>query len=79
MRRILLLLAVALPLAAFAQDYPNRPVRMLVGYPAGGGMDAIARVVAAKLSESLGQPLVVENPRPRKSSSSPVGSSRLGT
>jgi tripartite-type tricarboxylate transporter receptor subunit TctC len=61
MRRILLLLAVALPLVAFAQDYPNRPVRMLVGYPAGGGMDAIARVVAAKLSESLGQPLVVEN------------------
>jgi tripartite-type tricarboxylate transporter receptor subunit TctC len=60
MRRILLL-AVALPLVAFAQDYPNRPVRMLVGYPAGGGMDAIARVVAAKLSESLGQPLVVEN------------------
>ena len=60
MRRILLL-AVALPLVAFAQDYPNRAVRMLVGYPAGGGMDAIARVVAAKLSESLGQPLVVEN------------------
>jgi tripartite-type tricarboxylate transporter receptor subunit TctC len=59
MKRLLLLLAF--PLAALAQDYPNRPVRMLVGYPAGGGMDAIARVVGAKLSESLGQPLVIEN------------------
>src|SRR5688572_19892300 len=50
-----------LPLTALAQDYPNRPVRMLVGYPPGGGMDAIARVLAAKLSGSLGQQLVVEN------------------
>ena len=58
MRWIFLLL---FPLAALAQDYPNRSIRMLVGYPAGGGMDAIARIVAAKLSDSLGQPLVVEN------------------
>jgi tripartite-type tricarboxylate transporter receptor subunit TctC len=49
------------PLTALAQDYPNRPVRLLVGYPPGGGMDAIARVLAAKLSGSLGQQLVVEN------------------
>ena len=34
-----------------AQDYPARPVRMLIGYPPGGGMDAIARVLGAKLSE----------------------------
>jgi tripartite-type tricarboxylate transporter receptor subunit TctC len=58
--RWLLVLAI-FPLAALAQDYPNRPVRMLVGYPPGGGMDAIARVLAAKLSGSLGQQLVVEN------------------
>jgi tripartite-type tricarboxylate transporter receptor subunit TctC len=50
-----------LPLTVVAQDYPNRPVRMLVGYPPGGGMDAIARLLGAKLSESLGQQLVVEN------------------
>ena len=57
----LLLLLLFFPLAVLAQDYPNRPVRMLVGYPPGGGMDAIARVLGAKLSESLGQQLVIEN------------------
>ena len=57
----LLLLILALPLTVFSQEYPNRPVRLLVGYPPGGGMDAIARVLAAKLSGSLGQQLVVEN------------------
>jgi tripartite-type tricarboxylate transporter receptor subunit TctC len=59
MRAVLLLLAF--PLIAFSQDYPARPVRMLVGFPPGGAMDAIARVVAPKLAESLGQPFVVEN------------------
>jgi tripartite-type tricarboxylate transporter receptor subunit TctC len=47
--------------AAHAQDYPARPVRLLVGYPPGGGMDTMARVVAPKLSEALGQQFVVEN------------------
>lgn len=59
MTRLLLLLL--LPLTAFSQDYPNRPVRMLVGYPPGGGMDAIGRVLAPKLAEALGQQLVIEN------------------
>lgn len=45
----------------YAQDYPQRPVRVLVGYGAGGGMDAITRLVAPKLSAALGQPFVVEN------------------
>ncbi len=54
----LLLLASA---GGQAQDYPQRPVRVLVGYGAGGGMDAITRLVAPKLSASLGQPFVVEN------------------
>ncbi len=45
----------------WAQDYPARPVRLLVGYGAGGGMDTIARLVAPKLSGALGQPFVVEN------------------
>src|SRR5690349_11057281 len=47
--------------AVAAQDYPARQVRVLVGYPPGGGMDTITRVVMPKLAESLGQPFVVEN------------------
>ena len=44
-----------------AQDYPVRPVRLLVGFPPGGAMDTIARVLSPKLAEALGQPFVVEN------------------
>src|SRR5438445_10117808 len=47
--------------SVFAQDYPVRAVRMLVGYPPGGGMDTISRVIAPKLSEALGQQFVIEN------------------
>ena len=48
--------------AGFAQGaYPDRPVRLLVGYPAAGPVDIIARVVADKLSELWGQPVVIEN------------------
>lgn len=61
MKAVLLFLALAFPLSVFSQDYPVRPVRMLVGYPPGGGMDTIARVLAPKLAESLGQQLVIEN------------------
>jgi len=52
---------VALSAAAQAQSYPARSVRMLVGFPPGGGTDIMARVVGQKLSESLGQQIVVEN------------------
>jgi tripartite-type tricarboxylate transporter receptor subunit TctC len=57
-------LAVVLALAAVtahAQTYPSRAVRMFVGYPAGGGMDGVARVLADKLAVDLGQPVLVEN------------------
>lgn len=47
--------------AAAAQGYPERPVRMLVGYPPGGGTDLVARLVAQPLSERWKQPVVVEN------------------
>src|SRR5688572_16807601 len=46
---------------AAAQTYPNRPVRLLLGYGAGGAADIIARVIAPRLSEKLGQQIVVDN------------------
>jgi tripartite-type tricarboxylate transporter receptor subunit TctC len=54
--------ALALPIgSAFALDYPTRPVRFIVGYPAGGSTDIVARLVGQKLSERLGQQFVIEN------------------
>src|SRR5262245_40952715 len=47
--------------SAAAQDYPNRPVRIVVPYPAGGTIDAVARLVGNKLHESFKQPVIVEN------------------
>ncbi len=51
----------ALSGSALAQGYPERPVRLLVGFPAGGPSDIPARIVAEKLQTALGQPVVVEN------------------
>ncbi len=51
--------SVATP--AFAQSYPNKPVRMIVGFPPGGGTDVVARVIGQKLGEWYGQPVLVEN------------------
>ena len=64
MRLIAALLCAVCGLAAppaAAQAYPNKPIRMLVGYPAGGSVDASARVVAERLGPLLGQTVLVEN------------------
>jgi tripartite-type tricarboxylate transporter receptor subunit TctC len=54
-------LAVALAGIAPAEDFPSRPIMLVVPYPPGGGNDVIARIVAAKMSAALGQQIVVEN------------------
>ena len=60
-RTILAAMALAASAFASAQDYPSRPVRIVVPYPPGGPTDVIVRVVGNRLSESLGQPVVIEN------------------
>ena len=62
MNRFFQLLALlALAGTATAQNYPSKPVRMLVGYSAGGPTDLAARILAEQLSQKLGQPFIVEN------------------
>jgi tripartite-type tricarboxylate transporter receptor subunit TctC len=66
MRRLTLLaltpiIWLAIAASAQAQTYPSKPIRLVVGFPPGGGIDLSARLYAAKLQEPLGTPLVVEN------------------
>ena len=61
MKRLMAALLAALALPAAAQEWPQRPVRMLVGFGAGGGTDILARIVAPAMGAALGQPVVVEN------------------
>ena len=65
MNRMLKVLALTLGLAAGfaaqAQEFPNKPLRWLVGFPAGGGTDFLARTVGHQLSQQLGQPVLIDN------------------
>ncbi|TAK86517.1 MAG: tripartite tricarboxylate transporter substrate binding protein [Betaproteobacteria bacterium] len=61
MKNILVALLLALPLAAEAQTYPNKPIRWIVPYTGGGITDVVTRVVTQKIGTSLGQPIVVDN------------------
>ena len=56
-----LLLAAGLFQPAFAQQFPNKPLRIIVPFPAGGTTDIAARIVAQRMQESMGQPVLVEN------------------
>jgi tripartite-type tricarboxylate transporter receptor subunit TctC len=60
MMRILLVVLLTIN-AALAADYPTRPIRLLIGFPPGAGMDAVARPFAQRMGELLGQPVIVEN------------------
>ena len=53
--------AILLPAPAAAQDYPSRPITLIVPYSAGGGNDLMARTAAEKMSKTLGQQIVIEN------------------
>lgn len=54
-------LSLGCVLGAFAQAFPQKPVRVVIGFPPGGGIDMVARLIAPKLSESLGQTVVIDN------------------
>ena len=60
-RRVLLATAFALAVSAQAQEYPTRPIRIIVPYPAGGSADLLPRIFAEKLNAKWGQPVLVEN------------------
>src|SRR5437868_15456576 len=63
MRRIVaaLFVAACAAAAAQAQTFPSRPLTLIVPFPPGGSTDAAARIMAEKMRESLGQPIVIEN------------------
>jgi len=60
-RQLTVALFATLSLAAAAQEYPSKPIRILVGYTAGGAVDVVARTVGQHLSDTLKQPVIVEN------------------
>jgi tripartite-type tricarboxylate transporter receptor subunit TctC len=59
--RILMLIVLLIAFPVQAQTYPSRPVKLVVGFTPGGGVDIAARTLAPKLSELIGQPVIVEN------------------
>src|SRR5687768_15910371 len=64
-RLAVLLAAIAVSVSAQAQapaqSFPSKPMKWIVGYPAGGGSDFLARTVGAQMSTQLGQPVIIEN------------------
>ena len=62
--------ATALPQHAFAQSYPNKPIKFVVGFAPGGATDVVGRLMAKKIGDALGQPIIIEN---RAGGSSNIG------
>src|SRR5947208_4748516 len=64
MTRLILALACALAIvasSASAQDYPNKPIKLIVSFGPGGGADIVGRILGQSMAEKLGQPVVIEN------------------
>src|SRR5258705_10634897 len=60
-RFVVAMIVSAIATSAFAQNYPAKAIRLVVGFPPGGAVDIIGRVVGQSMSTRLGQPVVVEN------------------
>ncbi len=73
-RRAFCALAAALPFAAHAQDYPNRPIKLVVPFPAGGSLDVLGRQLASRIAPALLQPMVLES---RAGANSQLGASTV--
>ena len=76
MRILAALFACLAYAAAQAQTYPAKPIRLIVPYAAGGTSDILARQLGPKLSETWGQPVVVENRTAQTATSAPISSRR---
>jgi len=74
--RILFGAALVLSAAVHAQDYPSKPIKIIVPNPPGGGNDLTARLVAEKLREKWGQPVIVDN---RAGASGRIGAEAVAT
>ena len=61
LKALLIGLTLLCPTLAVAQDFPNKPIRLIVPFPPGGPNDIIARVVGQRMSEIVKQPIVIEN------------------
>src|SRR3954469_21188178 len=58
---LIFLIATALALPAAAQNFPNKPITVIVPYPAGGPTDTLARILAEHMKTTLGEPIIIEN------------------
>lgn len=61
MKKLILIATLALSMTAFAQSFPSKPITVVVGFPPGGGADTVTRIITEKMSQILGQPIIVEN------------------
>ena len=75
--KIVWLFSLLVATSVFAQDFPSKPIRIVVPYAAGGGTDAVSRLLATRLAAAFGQPVVVEN-KPGAATMLAARSDRIG-